>query len=175
MSARGALVQAYNAQALVGENRVIIAVEVTNSPNDSNQLAPMLAAARENLEQVGNQQKIKCALADGGYWNHHDIAAARSDTVIIVPTHDPHNKDRKRPPRQGPEADRINKILATNAGKRLYRRRAELVEPVYAHTKHTRGITRFARRGLTAANHEWKLITATHNLLKLYRHQPQTA
>jgi hypothetical protein len=94
---------------------------------------------------------------------------------VVIPTHDPHNNKRTRPPRQGPEADRINKILATAAGKRLYRRRAELVEPVFAHTKHTRGITRFSRRGIDAVQAEWQLIAATHNLLKLFRHQPQTA
>ncbi len=47
---------------------------------------------------------------------------------MVIPTSDPHHKGpRKKAPHQGPEADRINKILATAAGKRLYRRRAELV------------------------------------------------
>jgi transposase len=175
MRQRGAHVQAYNAQALVGEGRVIIAADVTSSPNDANQLTPMLDAARANLQAIDHEQKIKCVLADGGYWSHDDIAAAAQDTVVIVPTSDPHNKQRKKAPRQGPQADRINKILATDAGKRLYRRRAELVEPVFAHTKHTRAITRFSRRGRTAVRAEWQLIAATHNLLKLFRYPPQTA
>jgi transposase len=175
MRDRGAHVQAYNAQALVGEGRVIIAADVTTSPNDSNQLLVMLQAARQNLEQVGHDNKIKCVLADGGYWNHDDIAAARQSTVVVIPTRDPHNTQRRQRPRQGPEADRIDKILASAAGKRLYRRRAELVEPVFAHTKHTRRITRFSRRGHTAVRAEWRLIATTHNLLKLFRYQPQTA
>jgi transposase len=176
MSARGAHVQAYNAQAVVGEGGVIIAADVTNSPNDNNQLLPMLGASRANLTTIGCDEQIKCVLADGGYWNHDDIATARqTNTVVVVPTRDPHNTQRKSAPRQGPEADRINKILATEPGKRLYRRRAALVEPVYAHTKHTRGITRFARRGITAVKHEWQLIAATHNLLKLFRYEPRPA
>jgi transposase len=174
--AHGALVQAYNAQALVGEGRVILAADITTSPNDRNQLLAMLAAARANLEAVGHEHKIKCVLADGGYWNHDAIATARQSTVAVIPTSDPHHKGpRKKAPHQGPEADRINKILATPAGQRLYRRRAELVEPVFAHTKHTRRITRFSRRGHTAVRAEWRLIAATHNLLKLFRYQPQTA
>jgi transposase len=176
MHARGALVQAFNAQAVVGEGQVILAADVTTSPNDSNQLVPMLQAARENLAAIDHDEQIKCALADGGYWNHDDIAKARqTKTVVVIPTRDPHRKDRKTLPRQGPEADRINTILATPAGKRLYRRRAALVEPVFAHTKHIRGITRFSRRGRQAVQAEWKLIAATHNLLKLFRYQPQIA
>jgi transposase len=175
MRDHGAHVQAYNAQALVGEGRVIIAADVATSPNDSHQLLPMLQETRENLQAIGHDEKIKCVLADGGYWNHHDIATARQSAVVVIPTSDPHNTQRKRQPRQGPEADRINKILATGAGKRLYRRRAELVEPVFAHTKHTRGIIRFSRRGHTAVRAEWRLIAATHNLLKLFRYQPQIA
>jgi transposase len=175
MHARGALIQAFNAQALVGDGRVIIAADLTTSPNDSNQLLPMLAQARENLDRVGHQEKIKCLLADGGYWNHDDIATARRDTVVVIPTSDPHKKNRKQAPRQGAEADRINKILKTPAGKRLYRRRAAIVEPVFAHTKHTRAITRFSRRGEQAVRAEWRLIAATHNLLKLFRYQPETA
>ncbi len=176
MRDKGAHVQAYNGQAVVGEGRVILAADITNSANDSNQLLPMLDATRKNLQAIGHHEKIKCVLADGGYWNHDDIAAARQSAVVVIPTSDPHHTTpRKKAAHQGREADRINTILATAAGKRLYRRRAELVEPVFAHTKHTRGIDRFSRRGHTAVRAEWQLIAATHNLLKLFRYQPQTA
>lgn len=176
MSARGAHMQAYNAQALVGENRIILAAELTNSAADSNQLQRMVAAARANLVAIGHDEKITCVLGDAGYWNHDAIAAVQATTsAVIIPTRDPHNSTRKRAPKQGPEADRINTILATRAGRRLYRRRAELVESVFAHTKHTRGIDRFSRRGEPAAEHEWQLIAATHNLLKLFRLAPAPA
>jgi hypothetical protein len=36
-------------------------------------------------------------------------------------------------------------------------------------------IDRFKRRGLAASRSEWRLIAATHNLLKLHRHTLQTA
>jgi len=177
MVTRGGHVQGYNAQAVVGEGQGILAATGTNSPNDSNQLLPMLGAARENLEAIEHDAAIKCVLADGAYWNQADIAAVRqTNTTVVIPTSDPHHKgERKRGPRQGHEAERINKILATTAGRRLYRRRAALVEPVFAHTKHTRGIRAFSRRGITAVEHEWQLIATTHNLLKLFRHQPQIA
>jgi len=45
-----------------------------------------------------------------------------------------------------------------------------MIEPVFGQTKHNRGIDRFRRRGRAAVRTEWRLITATHNLLKLHRH-----
>ena len=45
-----------------------------------------------------------------------------------------------------------------------------MIEPVFANTKFNRRIDRFQRRGRAAARSEWRLITATHNLLKLHTH-----
>ncbi len=45
-----------------------------------------------------------------------------------------------------------------------------MTEPVFADTKFNRRIDRFVRRGRAAARSEWRLVTATHNLLKLWRH-----
>jgi len=46
-----------------------------------------------------------------------------------------------------------------------------MIEPVFGHTKFNRRIDRFQRRRGSAARAEWRLITATHNLLKLHGHQ----
>jgi len=54
----------------------------------------------------------------------------------------------------------------------LYRRRQQIIAPVFANTKFLRAITRFQRRGLAACRAEWQLIAATHNLLKLWRLTP---
>lgn len=59
--------------------------------------------------------------------------------------------------------------LDTPHGRSTYKKRAPSIEPVFAQIKHNRGIRTIARRGLTAADSEWKLICATHNLLKVYR------
>jgi Transposase DDE domain len=44
-----------------------------------------------------------------------------------------------------------------------------MIEPIFGQTKHNRGITRFQRRGISACRSEWRLITTTHNLLKLWK------
>lgn len=59
--------------------------------------------------------------------------------------------------------------LDTARGRKTYQKRAPSIEPVFAQIKHNRGIRTIARRGLAAADSEWKLICATHNLLKVYR------
>jgi hypothetical protein len=59
--------------------------------------------------------------------------------------------------------------LDTPRGRRTYRKRAPSIEPVFAQIKHNRRIRSVTRRGLSAADSEWKLICATHNLLKLWR------
>ncbi len=45
-----------------------------------------------------------------------------------------------------------------------------MIEPVFAQLKSNRGLDRFRRRGRGAVRAEWRLITATHNLLELHRH-----
>jgi hypothetical protein len=45
-----------------------------------------------------------------------------------------------------------------------------MIEPIFAQTKVTRRADRFQRRGFAACRSAWRLIAATHNLLKLHRH-----
>jgi hypothetical protein len=59
--------------------------------------------------------------------------------------------------------------LETKKGKDVYRMRKAIVEPVFGQIKEVRGIRSLMRRGLKAAQQEWALICATHNLLKLFR------
>jgi len=50
-----------------------------------------------------------------------------------------------------------------------------MIEPVFANTKFNRRFDRFLRRGRAACRSEWRLITATHNLLKLHTQQSSAA
>lgn len=164
-------VQGYNAQVLAAEGQVILAADLTQSPVDSTELEPMVTKAGEELQAAGVGEAIGTLLADGGYWSAPQIAAIREQgTEVIVPTRNTRRTaPRKLASKQGPEAQRIEKVLATPEGKALYRRRQQIVEPVFANTKFIRGADRFQRRGLAACRAEWKLLAATHNLLKLWR------
>ena len=63
----------------------------------------------------------------------------------------------------------MRRVLAKDLGRELYIKRRHSIEPVFGQLKHNRGITRLRRRGRAAAS-EWRLIAATHSLLKLYNH-----
>jgi hypothetical protein len=64
----------------------------------------------------------------------------------------------------------MRRVLETDAGAALYGKRQVTIEPVFANTKLNRRLDRFLRRGRSACRSEWRLITATHNLLKLHTH-----
>lgn len=164
-------VQGYNAQAVATTGQIIVAAEVTHHSSDGGQLEPMIRQAFASLEAAGVDTAVGTVLADGGYWNSSQITALRQDGInAIIPTSASHRtKPRKLSPKQGSEAERIDRLLDSPEGKALYRRRQHMIEPVFADTKFNRGITRFHRRGLAACHAEWRLIAATHNLLKLYR------
>jgi hypothetical protein len=67
--------------------------------------------------------------------------------------------------------DFMRGVVSSDHGAALYRKRQGLIEPVFANTKFNRKIDRFHRRGRSAVRSEWRLITATHNLLRLHHHR----
>ena len=58
--------------------------------------------------------------------------------------------------------------LSTDRGRKLYAQRKITIEPVFGQITYNRHIDQFTRRGRSAARPEWRLVTATHNLLKLH-------
>jgi transposase len=168
-TARGFL-QGYTAQAVATEDQIIVAADVITGGNERHRLGPMISAACHELEAAGVSEQPEIALADAGYWNSPQIAelAERGIKALVRPDAD----SRRGTPtkiRQGPAYARMRDELATEDGKAFYRRRQAIIEPVFAHTKITRRTDRFQRRGLPACRTEWRLIAATHNLLKLWR------
>jgi transposase len=169
-------VQGYNAQAVVDEGQVVLAAEVTNSTVDWSQLDPMITATIAELERAGVSGRLETAIADTQYWNeeHMDEVIANKHIQVVIPP-DSGTRDTPRPGWTGGRYDRMRDVLASELGDQLYRKRKQMIEPVFGHTKHNRGVTRFHRRGRTAVRTEWRLLMATHNLTKLHRHQIATA
>jgi transposase len=162
--------QGYNTQAAVNEHQIVLAAEVTVSSPDFGHLQPMVKATRVELEKVGVTETPGVAVADSGYWNEEQIDNVVSDGIQVLIPPDAGKRDT---PRRGWDGGRyafMRTVLAGDYGGGLYRKRKAMVEPVFAQTKHNRRINQFLRRGRFAARSEWRLITATHNLMKLHKH-----
>src|SRR3954451_4251150 len=163
-------IQGYNAQAVTDEHQVVLAAEVLTTAPDFGQLEPMLNAAQRELDAAGVTERPGVLLADAGYWHGEQMERIidRGIEVLIPP--DASKRKGARPGWQGGYYAFMRRVLASDHGGALYRRRQPMIEPVFGQTKFTRGIDRFRRRGRAAVRAEWRLITATHNLAKLHRH-----
>jgi Transposase DDE domain len=69
----------------------------------------------------------------------------------------------------------MRRVLASEAGHKLYKHRKATVEPVFAQNKFNRGFRRVQRRGRAAARSEWRFQAAIHNLLKLHTYWTSSA
>lgn len=169
MKAGDGWLQGYNGQLVVAEDGLILAAELTQEQNDVGQLEPMVEATRANLAEAGLKGRIGTLLADAGYWSEDHVAAVEGSggpRLLIAPMHPTTGSTRTRYPTRA----RMHRRLARMSGRARYRRRGAIVEPVFGQFKDGRGIRRLSRRGRTACQSEWRLVSATHNLLKLWRH-----
>jgi transposase len=171
-TANGGYFQGFNAQAIATENQVTIACEVTADPTDFAQLQPMVEQAAKNLAAAGVRHTVGVVVAEAGYLsddNHgleHDLWEE-----LLIATKNRRRADTDPPPRgripKGlSRTKRMERKLRTKRGRRLYRKRAGSIDPVFGQQRQ-RGAGRFRRRGLRACNCEWRFEQAVHNLLKI--------
>ena len=146
----------------------MIAAEISTSPADFSQLRPMIETALIELEQAGVTDKPTVAVADAQYWNeqHIDHVVGEHGIQVLIPP-DSGKREGERPGWTGGRYSFMRRVLASDVGRETYRKRQVSIEPVYGHTKHNRKISRFNYRGRGAVRTEWRLITLTHNLIKL--------
>jgi len=164
-------IQGYNAQAVVNEHHLVLAAEITNDPGDFSHLRPMIQSMDAELERAGVSQRPSVVLADAGYWNEEHINHVIADEHIQVLI--PPDSGKRKGPRRGWTGglyDWMRHTLGTDSGRELYHQRRETIEPIFGHTKHNRGFTRFHRRGRLRVRTEWRLMMTTHNLTKLHHH-----
>jgi transposase len=167
-------VQGYNAQAVADEGQIVLAAEITSSTVDWSQLDPMVTATLQELDRAGITKRPQTALADTQYWNeqHMDEVIAHKHVQVLIPPDGKRGKQRKG--WTGGRYDQMRTALSSEHGGETYRKRKQMIEPIFGHTRHNRGVTRFLRRGRSAVRTEWRLLMMTHNLTKLHRHQIAT-
>jgi transposase len=165
-----AFVQGYNAQVVVaGVPQIIVAQTVTSEPTDRQQLKPMMELMEQTLGVIP-----ELTTADAGYWSESSIAEQQSKgrELLIPPDRGPDRVTGKLAANapQGPAAQQMRQKLNESGSKKLYQKRAGMVEPVFGMIKETLGYRRFLLRGLQQVKGEWAIICTAFNLLKLYRY-----
>jgi transposase len=165
-----AFVQGYNAQVVAaGVPQIIVAQTVISEPTDRQQLKPMMELLEQTLGVIPD-----LTTADAGYWNESSIVEQQSKgrELLIPPDRGPDRVTGKLAPNapQGPAAQQMRQKLNDAEIKKLYQKRAGMVEPVFGMIKETLGYRRFLLRGLQKVKGEWAIICTAFNLLKLYRY-----
>jgi transposase len=167
-------VQGYNAQAAITDIQIIIAAELTTDSPDFGHLEPTVRAMLRDLQQAGITQTPGTVLADAGYWHKQQIENIVSDGMQVLVPPDSSLNAQTRTGWDGGMYAFMRRVLTSPHGRELYQNRRR-IEPVFGQIKHNRKADRFQRRGRAAARAEWRLIAATHNLLKLHTHWTQPA
>ncbi len=162
--------QAYNAQAVVNDRQIILAAQVTVSAADFGQLEPMLDMTLQALDRHGVTDQPEVVLADAGYWHTTQMQAITDRGIEVLAPPDGNMRQGPRPGWEHGPYQQMRDKLSTDRGRELYAQRKITIEPIFGQIKHNRRIDRFMRRGRAAAQSEWRLVTATHNLLKLHSH-----
>ena len=126
----------------VNDQQVVLAAEISISAPDFGHLGPMLDTTLRELREQGIDEAPEVVLADAGYWHTAQMQQIAKQGIEVLAPPDGNMREGKRP---GWEAG-------------------------FYQIKYNRHIDRFMRRGRAAALSEWRLVTATHNLLKLHNH-----
>jgi transposase len=162
--------QAYNAQATVNDKQIVLAAEISISAPDFGHLKPMLDTTLAGLRKQGVTETPEAVLADAGYWHTAQMQAIEAQGIEVLAPPDGNMREGQRPGWDSAVFQQMRDKLTTDHGRELYAQRKVTIEPVFGQIKYNRHSDRFMRRGRSAAQSEWRLITATHNLLKLHSH-----
>jgi transposase len=162
--------QRYNIQALAAPNQIVLAIGTHPNTTDNQALPSLLRQARANLDAAGITDPIGIALFDAGYPSQANFTAELPAQLLLVAV----EKEARQTGRLQDDtstaaatwqamADRLN----DPAHHQLYKRRAGIIEPLFAQL-----FARFGRylhpRG-EQVDTELHLWAVTHNLLKISR------
>jgi transposase len=169
--------QCINAEVVVNDHQIILAADVTDEANDKKQVQPMVEQLKQNLGAVGVTEKVKEMVADSGFYSEANVEYVEKEGIDpYIATerlkhHEQVTAPRGRCPKELTAKQQMARKLRTKRGRERYARRKAMVEPVFGQIKHGRGFRQHLLRGRKKLRAEWRLVSLTHNLLKLWRHE----
>lgn len=162
----------YSGEIAVSEDHFIVAARVSQNAHDVHALVPMV----DEVER-GCRRRPERVLADSGFYANQNVAELQArgiDVYVADPNlaHELHTGipspgyGRMQP--SNPHLLAMRQKLRTAAGRRRYRQRKTIVEPVFGVLKQQRGMREFRLRGLEKVNTEWMWAALAYNLGRLY-------
>ena len=172
--AGGGFVQAYNAQASVdGETMLIVAEHVSQKSNDKQEVEPALDELAKLPEELG---KVERAGLDTGYFSADNVDKLNQKNIepFIASGRQSHNQrleerlaDEPEAPENPTPVEAMQHRMKTKQGKEFYAKRKSTVEPVFGIIKEAMGFRHFMLRGIEAVKGEWTLMCLAYNLKRL--------
>ena len=181
-NSREGYTQSYNNQAAVDADgsQLVLSNHVSQSASDVKELAP---AVNNVPESVGKVDKV---LADAGYVDADAIERLQEqgyDLYVAIGRNDGNSERRydyrpksvtNKPGRKvkDPRLRSMQRKLKTEAGKNLYSKRKQTVEPVFGIIKHVMGYRQTLLRGIEKVSGEWNLVCLAYNVKRLWGLMP---
>jgi hypothetical protein len=163
--------QRHNAQATACKNQIVLFIGAHPSPTDVQALLGALEGTRANLDAAGIADPIGAALFDSGYASKDNFnAEAPVDTLLVAVEREARQTGRLADGAStAPAAWQVMATrLAEPGNAALYKRRAAVIEPLFAQL-----FAQFGRalsfRGEDDVDTEPRLWAIAHNLLKIAR------
>jgi len=151
-------------------SQIILAGVLSSAGNDYPGLLPNLAATAGNCRHAGIAGTFGHHLADSGFASPEALSTPTPiDGTLLICVTNEHDQTRGRAAIPNPEHRRqMAALLTTPEGQDLYRRRAAMVEPVFAHLLrldrrlHTRGDAQYSETiAIITAYNASKYLRAT--------------
>jgi len=177
-SKRSGYEQTYNSQATEDADgaQLILGGHVSMCASDANEL---VRAVGDVPEEIGN---VSAVLADSGYVNGDAWESLEQDEVdvyVAVSREENHSQRQydyqptsvTAKPAKVIRDQRLldmRQKLRTDAGRRLYAKRKQTVEPVFGIIKHVMGFRQFLLRGLAKVSGQWELVRLAYNVKRLW-------
>ncbi len=161
--------QRYNVQALACTSQLIIAIGLHNSSNDKQALIGLLLAARANLDAAGIPDPLGKALFDAGYASEDNFNTDLPVQQLLVAV----EKEARQTQRLRDDTStaaagwtQMSVTMAEPDNIALYKRRAAIIEPVFAQLFARTGRD-LPRRGTETVLTDLHLRAVVHNLNKI--------
>jgi transposase len=163
----------YTATVAVSEDHLIVAQQVSQASTDNDLLVPMV----NRVEQQCHERPGEVS-ADSGFFsleNLHRMEDRQIDAYVPDANLARVLNRGGRLKQHACDAAhrRMRRKLRSPEGQRKYRRRKEIVEPMWGVLKEQRSMRRFRMRGLTKVAIEFTLAVTALNLTRLWRVNPQ--